>query len=156
MTTTDGRQRQSGVDQDHPAMRVEEEHHGLRGQLDTIQAATTRAELRRDMLALRKMLLDHFAIEEGSDGLYDDLRKRRPALTSKLDALVDEHQVILDELDAAHLRLNGQIEAEPKVELIPESTKRDVSTWMDRLRGHERKESFMIGEVYYTDEGGLG
>jgi septation ring formation regulator EzrA len=156
MTTTNARQRQIGVDQEHPAVRVEEEHLTLRGQLDTIQAATKHAELHRDMLALEEMLLDHFAAEEQSGGLYDDLRKRRPALTSELDALRDEHQVIRDELDAIHLRLNGQIEAEPTVEVIPESMKRDVSRWLTRLRGHERKESLMIGEVYYTDEGGFG
>jgi len=139
MTTTDARQPPIGVDPEHPVMRIEEEHLTLRGQLDKIQVATTRAELHRDMHILPKMLLDHFAAEVQSGGLYDDLLKRCPALASELDALRDEHQLILDEFDAIDLRLNGQIESEPTVEVIPEC-----------------KESSIIGDVYYTDEGGVG
>jgi hypothetical protein len=156
MTTTDGRERHTEIDDDHPVVRVEEEHHTLREQLDTIQSATTRTGLLEDMLALPKMLVEHFTIEEQAGGLYDDLRKRRPDLATGLDALKEEHQVILDELDEIHLRLKAQIETERAVDDIPESMTRDVQRWIERLRGHEREESSMIGDVYYTDEGGFG
>jgi len=156
MMTNDAREQQAGVDKDHPVVRVEEEHHTLREQLDTIEAATTCTGLLGEMLVLPKMLVEHFAVEEQTGGLYEDLQKRRPVLTSQLNELRDEHKVILDEFDAIRLRLNGQIEAEEAVEAIPESMRRDVSRWLERLRGHERKESSMIGEVYYTDEGGFG
>jgi hypothetical protein len=89
MTTTDGRERHTEIDDDHPVVRVEEEHHTLREQLDTIQSATTRTGLLEDMLALPKMLVEHFTIEEQAGGLYDDLRKRRPDLATGLDALND-------------------------------------------------------------------
>jgi hypothetical protein len=52
--------------------------------------------------------------------------------------------------------LKAQIETERAVDDIPESMTRDVQRWIERLRGHEREESSMIGDVYYTDEGGFG
>jgi hypothetical protein len=39
---------------------------------------------------------------------------------------------------------------------IGKSTAKDVADWLERLRRHEHDESSMIGEVYYTDEGGFG
>ncbi|MBW2232062.1 MAG: hemerythrin domain-containing protein [Deltaproteobacteria bacterium] len=156
MTTNDEREQRAAVDQEHPAARVEEDHRTLRGQLDTIAAATTRTALLDGLLAVPKILLEHFALEEQIDGLYDDLRKRRPSLAVELDALLDQHRLILDEFDALSQKLQGRMDAERSVEQIAEPIMRDVSRWLERLRRHEREESSMIGVVYYTDDGGYG
>ena len=159
MTTSDEGGRRKVVEQGHPVELVEDDHRTLRDQLETIAAATTRTSLLSGLNALPKMLHEHFALEEQVGGLYDDLRSRCPSKAPKLDELCSEHHVILDELEDLCLKLKGQMGAEGSAE---ESTEplmpmmRDLTRWLDRLQTHEHDESCIIGDVYYSDEGGLG
>jgi hypothetical protein len=156
MTTNDEREQQTQTDEQHPATRVEEDHHTLREQLDAVGAATSRTGLLAVLQQLPEPLLEHFELEEKTGGLYEDLRARRPALATELDALRAEHRVILDELDALCRQLDAGQSAEGPGQNIAEATMRPVVRWLDRIRRHEHAESGMIGEVYYTDEGGFG
>ena len=156
MATNDKRARQGEVDQDHPAQRIEEDHRTLRSRLDALAAATTRTALLEGLLALPELLHEHFVREEEFDGLFDDLRTRRPSMAPRLDALSDEHRVILEELDALSKQLKGRMDAERAVEQISEPMMKDVAHWLERMRRHEHEESRMISDVYYTDEGGHG
>lgn len=156
MTTNDERERQADIDPEHPVGRVEEDHRTLRSQLEAAATATTPSDLMSGLADLPKMLSEHFSLEEQVGGLYDDLRSRRPALASDLDSLRTEHQVILDEFDALRRELQAQVDAEQSAETITETMRRDLTRWLERLHFHERKESEMIGDVYYTDEGGFG
>lgn len=154
MTTNERPAPGSGFDKNHPVGIVEDEHRTLRSQLDVISAATTATALMAGLAPLPKMLSEHFAGEEKIDGLFDDLRKRRPARAGEIDALRDEHRIILDEFDALTRQVKTQLDDEQAAEEIGSRTSRDVGSWVERLRGHEHEESILIGDVYYTDEGG--
>ncbi len=102
------------------------------------------------------MLKEHFALEEQFNGFYDDLQRRRPSVAPALDALRDEHRVILEEFNGLYRQLKERIEVEQPVEEITDEMKSAVARSFEGLRRHEHQESVMIGDVYYTDEGGLG
>ena len=152
MTTNGNREAPGAVGRHHSAERIEEDHHALRGQLDAVAAASGRAALVEALLPLPAMLQEHFALEEQFDGFYDDLLTRRPALASALDALRDEHRVILDECESLCRQLKERMNVERSVEEIADDTKRDVARLLERLRHHEHEESVMMGDAYYTDE----
>jgi len=156
MTKNNEREQQTETEEQHPAERIEEDHRTLRDQLDALGSATSRASLFSILLTLPKPLRDHFALEEQVGGLYHDLRARRPSLASELDALRDEHRLILDELDELCRKLEGGQDADRPMQNIAEPMMRDLAHWLERLRRHEHAESGMIGDVYYTDEGGFG
>lgn len=156
MTTNEQRGQGIELDRDHPAGRIEDEHRTLRDQLDIVASANTTTNLMAGLTSLPKMLSEHFAGEERVDGLYDDLAKRRPSMAAKLAALRNEHQIILDELDALRREVKTRVEAQQTVEEIAKPTTEGVARWLERLRRHEHDESWMIGDVYYTDEGGFG
>ncbi|MBW2389854.1 MAG: hemerythrin domain-containing protein [Deltaproteobacteria bacterium] len=157
MTTNNEERGQPGrVDPNHPAERIVEEHRTLREQLEIIAAATTRTALLSGLLHMPKTLREHFDLEEQSGGLYDDLQVRRPAISRELDALRAEHEVILNEFDALCLQLKQWVDDKGALEEISEPMTGDVGRCLDRLRQHEHEESRVIGDVYYTDEGGLG
>ena len=63
---------------------------------------------------------------------------------------------MLDEWALLSRQLKERMDAERRVEAIGEDMKKSVERSLDRLRRHERRESVMIGDAYYTDEGGRG
>ncbi len=156
MTTKEERGQAGVLAESHPAERIEEEHRTLREQLETIAAATTRSALLSSLLPLPKTLREHFDLEEQVGGLYDDLQARRPAIFGELEALRAEHRVILDEFDSLCRQLRRWSDDEGAIEQISESMTGDIGRCLNRLRQHEHEESRVIGDVYYTDEGGLG
>jgi hypothetical protein len=156
MTKDGKRESQGAVGRHHLSDRIEEEHHSLREQLDAVAAATTCTALLQSLLPLSEMLQAHFALEEQSDGFYDDLEAHSPSMASELSALRDEHRVMLDEWALLSRQLKERMDAERRVEAIGEDMKKSVERSLDRLRRHEHRESVMIGDAYYTDEGGRG
>jgi hypothetical protein len=156
MTTNRKHEQQAGLGQHQPPKQIEEDHDILRDQLDAVATATTCTALLQDLLPLTKMLQEHFVREEQFNGFYEDLRVRRPSLAPTLDALCGEHRLILEEFDELCSKLKERMDREQTIEEIGEATTRDLARSMDRLSRHEYRESRMIGDVYYTDEGGLG
>lgn len=156
MTTHDERERRFSIDPSHPAGRIEEEHRTLRSQLDAVAAATTQSALLSSLLGLPKVLSEHFALEEQPDGLYEDLRTRSPSVVPRLDVLCDEHRRIVGKIDLLCANMKKRIEADEAFDAIPSSIAHDVARLLEELRRHEQEESTLIGDVYYTDEGGRG
>ena len=154
---TDGkRDQQNTVDPHHSPERIEEDHRTLEDQLDAVAAATTRTALLQGLRPLPRMMQEHFAREEQVNGFYDDLQLRRPSVASELEALRDEHRLILEAFSGLVRQMQERIDAEQSVEEISEDMTSAVARSLERLRRHEHQESVMIGDVYYTDEGGLG
>jgi hypothetical protein len=156
MMTNGKRDQQHTVGPHHSPERIEEDHRTLEDQLDAVAGATTCTALLQGLRALPKMLQEHFALEEQVNGFYDDLQLRRPSVASALGVLRDEHRVILEEFNGLYRQLKERIDAEQTVEEITRDMTSAVASSLDRLRRHEHQESVMIGDVYYTDEGGLG
>jgi len=139
-----------------PAEHVEPAHGALRDRIEAIAGATTEDVLVRVMAPLPEMLRQHFALEEQVDGFYDDLQLRLPSRAPELDALRSEHGEILEACDALSRQLKERMNAQPTAREICDDTKKDVASLLDRIRRHEHRESVMIGDAYYTDEGGRG
>ena len=156
MTTHDVRERQADLDDDHPVGSIEADHRSLRGRLDELSAAKAATALLSALRPLPKVLQEHFDREEQNEGLYEDLRMRRPSLAPKLDELSSEHGVMMAELEEVRRGIESQLEKGEHGEEIAEPMLRDIARWVERLRRHEHDESRMIGDVYYTDEGGIG
>ncbi len=156
MTTSDERERHAGNDTGRPAQRIEEDHRTIRDQLDIVAAAATGPDLLAALLALPRTLREHFEHEEHEEGLYEDLQRRQPSVTPKLETLRHEHKVILDDIDALVERLKEHVGTEQTGNEIAEPIVRGVTRSLERLRNHERAESRLISAIYYTDEGGFG
>jgi hypothetical protein len=156
MTGNYERERPVVDSQRHHTEQIVEAHRTLREQLDVIATMTTPASLLTGLLGLPEVLVEHFATEEQSGGLYDDLRARCPTMSTKLDSLIEEHTTILETLDDLCRRLKVSIESEREVDEITNSMKNGISRLLEQLRRHEHDESCMIGDVYYSDESGGG
>lgn len=156
MMTNGKRDQQNTVGPHHSPERIEEDHRTLEDQLDAVAAATTRTALLQGLRPLPRMMQEHFAREEQVNGFYDDLQLRRPSVASELEALRDEHRLILEAFSGLVRQMQERIDAEQSVEEISEDMTSAVARSLERLRRHEHQESVMIGDVYYTDEGGLG
>ncbi|MDP6980387.1 MAG: hemerythrin domain-containing protein [Myxococcota bacterium] len=156
MATSQDRARQAGDNTGQPVKRIEEDHRTIRDHLDSVAAATTRTDLLAALVVLPKTLREHFEQEEHAEGLYADLLRRKPSVSSELDALRHDHQVILEDLDVLVGRLKGHIDTAEAGDEIAEPIVRGVMRCLEKLRTHERNESRMIGDIYYTDEGGFG
>jgi hypothetical protein len=146
------RTRRSGIGEDHPAGRIEDDHRELRERLDVLMETEDRKGVLSRLKELPRMLAEHFAEEEGAGGLFEDLALRCPPICKDLDALRREHRAILDELET----LSREMESHPDPHGSVEETTRAVAHCVERLRRHERAEAKMIADVYYTDEGGRG
>lgn len=135
------------------AGRIEEDHRELRSRLDALTAAADQAGMLSSLQELPKLLAEHFADEEAEGGLYDELAARSPALGDRLDELRDEHRAILDELES----LGRDLQRHPGTQgESGETVQQDIAHCADRLRRHERVESKMIADVYYSEQGGYG
>ena len=147
------RTRGSGIGDDHPAGRIEDDHRVLRSRLEALTNAEDRRGILSRLQELPKMLAEHFADEEEAGGLFDDLARRCPPICEELELLRAEHRAILEELEA----LSRELQSAPEPSgAIGETTTLGVSRCVERLRRHERAEAKMIADVYYTDEGGRG
>jgi len=153
MTTEGEPTGRSTTGEDHPAGPIVDEHRMLRSRLDALTDAADRAGILSSLQDLPKKLEAHFAAEEGEGGLYEDLARRAPAVSEKLEALRGEHRAILDEVE----ELSRVVQADPGADgAISAATRDSVARCVGRLRRHELDESTMIGDIYYTDEGGQG
>jgi hemerythrin len=107
-------------------------------------------ELERALELLRELagfMPQHFAAEEGQDGLFDELLAIRPAVDSRLKLLCREHREIVEALEALEVLM---LEAQKGLAQVGEAK----ADFVRKIREHERKESHTVMNVYLTDEGG--
>jgi hypothetical protein len=95
------------------------------------------------------VLPDHFADEEGADGLFEALRLARPEVHPRRKFLQEEHRKMIQALEALREQAAGGHWELARV-------KRELAALLRQVRRHERAESVLIADVYYLDEGGSG
>jgi len=96
------------------------------------------------------ILPEHFAKdEEGPDGVFDEVREIRPSLEPHLMLLTQNHREIVDALEA--LRALARDSGQDFVR-VSETRARCIG----KIRAHERRESQVVMEAYFRDEGGSG
>lgn len=112
---------------------------------------TWRRRVRAALTELAHDLRDHVALTEGDGGLYDDIRRSAPRLSHKVDQQLEDHRVVLAEVE----RLLG--ERDEGLEGDAVGAHREAAT---RLVGllvrHRQRGSDLVWEAYDLDLGGSG
>jgi hypothetical protein len=103
------------------------------------------AKLRTRLRATRSHITKHFRFEE-QEGYMDAVRKREPRLERTIQQLADEHRELAQSLEA----LVGAAERATRLEA---QLCADVRAWVERVRGHERRENDLVQSAFNFDIG---
>jgi hemerythrin-like domain-containing protein len=103
------------------------------------------ARLRTCLVATRAHIVAHFRFEE-ENGYMDKVRKREPRLERAIQQLADEHQQLLQSLDA----ILAQANAAPA---MPDALCDEIRAWVERIRNHETRENHLVQEAFDFDIG---
>jgi hypothetical protein len=103
------------------------------------------ANLRVRLGATRAHLGEHFRLEE-QDGYMDIVRKREPRLERAVQQLADEHQLLMQSLDA----LITEIWAATSLD---DTFPVKVQAWVERIRDHETRETRLVQDAFDLDIG---
>ena len=101
---------------------------------------------------------EHFEEEEKPGGLFDELESLRPGFDSQLKFLRGEHVEIMEALEG----LQQQFDAAEEVTQAGELEQRydhilvSAAAFVQLVRHHERIESRLVANTYYTEDGGSG
>lgn len=101
---------------------------------------TSLAELRAELIATQKQILDHFRYEE-QNGYLDAVRQREPRLEHNIEALEEEHRQLADTL--AHLR--EKVYATTSLE---PGLRAEILDWIGALRHHEARENLLVQDAF--------
>ena len=146
----------------HPATaivsRVEESHQRIRNDLEALDKCDDVAEIRAIVDELPDLLKEHFRDEEKPGGLFDELEALSPVFDSQLKFLRQEHREIMQALEA----LQRQFREVDDVIQVGELEQRhdhirvSKAALLQLIRHHERIESRLVADTYYTEDGGSG
>jgi hypothetical protein len=108
--------------------------------------------------ALPELLSEHFAEEEGPDGLFDGLRVIRPAIDSQLKFLRQEHREILKIVEELRQQVRGTDQVMPadREEQHLARIREGSTAFLRMVRRHERIETRLVADTYYAEDGGSG
>jgi len=102
---------------------------------------------------LERSIDSHIEITEGPDGLYEDVAKVAPRLTSQLDRLRSEHERMLGQTRELRQRL---LACAPSDATAVETIRDDAVALLGLLVRHRRLGSDLLWEAYSVDVGGIG
>ena len=143
--------------------KVAEEHRllhqsmaGLRSTLRRLEPATDElgppawaADLSRQLVEFHDLLGRHFRFEE-KGGMMEDLMESEPRSTGQVHELIEEHAAVLDENRSLIALLLSDFEDAPAV---CEDVRRRLSSMLDLLSEHERKENALVMDLALDDLG---
>ena len=137
---------------------VEDSHARIRRGLEALEEAQDVDEIRAIVCDLPELLEEHFEAEEKPGGLFDELGSLRPMIDSQLKFLRQEHREILRTLEGLQERIREADEATQVGELEQRHDHIRVSAacFMKLIRHHERIETRLVSDTYYTEDGGSG
>ena len=129
------------------AEQIADEHRALGESLTRLEKTTDLHLLMPRLEKLASQLEHHFAGEEASGGLREDVRANAPFLLGALDRIFDEHRRFLRDLEEISGKTRACLEG-PVAEILA-----SISSLARRLRDHEVREADLLSDVYYTDYG---
>jgi predicted nuclease with TOPRIM domain len=137
---------------------VEDSHARIRLGLEALESAQDVDEIRAIVCDLPGLLEEHFEEEEKPGGLFDELGSLRPTIDSQLKFLRQEHREISQALESLRQRLREAAEATQVGELEQrhEHIRVSAACFMQLIRHHERIETRLVTDTYYTEDGGSG
>jgi hypothetical protein len=125
---------------------IAEGHVALRETIRELEAAKEPARLSRLLRVLNEKLEEHFAEEEGQDGLAAAVPSSVPHQVTKLERLFEEHGQFLSSVAGLSARLES-------IERVLGEARSDIWTLCHNLRSHERHESELLRDAINTDVG---
>jgi hemerythrin len=132
---------------------IRESHRRLRSLIEKLGNAQDPEGIRAALEPLPQLLFAHFNDEERPGGLFEGLREARPSIEPKLSILHAEHKKILTALKVLSEKLeSGKATSQQAVEELKNAAASLITT----LNEHERGESKLAAEAYYSDDGGSG
>jgi hypothetical protein len=138
--------------------RVVDTHRRIRSDLEVLDTSEDLAEIRAVVGELPGLLKEHFHDEERPGGLFDELLSLRPVFDSKLKYLRGEHREIIQALDG----LQREIAAMDDVHRIGDDEQRldhirmSAASFLKLIHHHERIESRLVADTFYSENGGSG
>lgn len=133
----------------HPGKRrIDEEHQRLRELLGGLAGETDLERVGRLLGELRELLVEHFATEEGPEGLHQIVEEGAAHRLPNVQHLFEEHREILTRVDGL-IRDVRVCLAGPVRRVVDE-----VAAISDTLRRHEHDEEELFTEAFYSDIGG--
>jgi hypothetical protein len=124
------------------------QHGDLRHLFDQLEANASRpAEAVPLLGSLREALGQHFADEEGEEGLAQAVGASAPWSLRRLDELLAEHRSLLEALDRLIAQAQGLLEGQAAFAGATRALLR-------RLRQHEERETALLSEAVHYDLGG--
>jgi hypothetical protein len=146
----------------HPATetvsRIEDSHGRIRADLEILDKSDDLDAIRVVVNDLPGLLKEHFHDEEKPGGLFDELRALRPVFESKLKYLRGEHREIMRALEGLQKEVQ-EMEELFKVgdrEQRLDHIRMKGASFVQLIHHHERIESRLIGDTYYSESGGSG
>ena len=138
--------------------RVEGTHARIRGDLEALQHAADVQVIRAVVEDLPGLLREHFDDEEKPDGLFDELRGLRPVVESQIKFLQQEHREIMQALEDLQRQFQeaDQVTTDGELEHRHDHIRVSADAFLNLVRHHERIESGLVAETFYTDDGGSG
>jgi hemerythrin-like domain-containing protein len=146
----------------HPASeivtRVVDSHTRIRADLEVLASSADLDEIRAVVDDLPDLLKEHFRDEEKPGGLFDELRSLRPVFDSQLKYLRGEHREIMRTLEG----LQHEIQEMDELFKVGDREQRldhirmSAASFLQLIQHHERIESRLVGETYYSEDGGSG
>lgn len=138
--------------------RIEGTHARIRGDLQALEQAADVEVIRIVVDDLPGLFREHFADEERPEGLFDELRSLRPVIDSQLKFLQQEHREIMQALEDLKRQFAeaDQVTSEGELAQRHDHIRVSAHAFLNLVRHHERIESSLVAETYYTDDGGSG
>jgi hemerythrin-like domain-containing protein len=133
-------------------------HQRIRRDLVVLDKSDDVSEIRAVIDELPDLLKEHFHEEEKPGGLFDELQSLRPVFDSQIKFLRGEHQEIMQALED----LQRQFREADEVSQVGELEQRNdhilmsATAFLELMRHHERIESRLVANTYYTEDGGSG
>jgi hypothetical protein len=137
---------------------VQDSHARIRQDVDALAHVTEIDQIRAIVDDLPELLKQHFRDEEKPGGLFDELESLRPIIDSQLKFLREEHQEILEALEGLQrqFREADEVIQVGELEQRHDHIRMSAGTFLQLIRHHERIESRLVAETYYTEDGGSG
>jgi len=138
--------------------QVEETHRRIRADLEILDKSEDLDEIRGVVDDLPALLKEHFGDEEKPGGLFDELQTLRPVFESQIKYLRQEHREIMEAMTG----LQREIEAMDEIHQIGDRDQRldhirmSAAAFMKLIHHHERIESRLVADTYYSENGGSG
>jgi len=134
----------------HRRDQIAADHHNLRVTVDQLLQVSELPLVIAQLRRLRAELVEHFKLEEGTDGLAQAIGEAAPNSLNKLSRLFEEHDEFLDTIEELITQTNDCLNG-PMAEIH-----RGIRELCTKLEEHEVTETELISDAVFTDLGTSG